>query len=74
LALRSDTAADGKAFDALDGFAPVKGRQRPVLTALDPRSVERLGVTPMALPEGLLDAIALRAGSVVPAMAEQTRL
>jgi hypothetical protein len=52
----------------------VTGRQRPVLTALDPRSVERLGVVPVALPDGLLDAVALRAGTAVPGMAEQTRL
>jgi hypothetical protein len=72
--VRSEPAADGKVIRTIDGLAVVTGRQRPVLTALDPRPVERLGVAPVALPDGLLDAVALRAGSAVPGMAEQTRL
>jgi type VII secretion protein EccE len=58
VAFRGDAAS---ASDGLAGVVPIRGGQRPVLTALDPRSVERLGTPLSALTSGLLDGVTWRA-------------
>jgi len=41
----------------VSGLVVHRGAQGPLLTALDPRSVLRLGVNPSPLPAGLLDQL-----------------
>lgn len=59
-AFRSDTAAGGA---PLDGVVLLRGRQGPVLRALDPRSVERLGTGTTPVADGPLGQLVWRAGS-----------
>lgn len=69
-AIRGDAAG----ADGLAGVVAIAGRQRPVLTNLDPRSLAPLGVDPAPSTEGLLDGIRWTVASANREVAEQTRL
>lgn len=58
----------------VQGLVAQRGVQRPLLTALDPTSLDRLGIAPVAVGEGLLDRTGWRVGSANAATVEQSRL
>jgi type VII secretion protein EccE len=72
-ALRTEEAPAGP---PLPGLRVLRGRQRPLLAALDPRSVDRLEPDGAAvrLPCGLLDGVVWRVHSTDSALIEQTHL
>jgi type VII secretion protein EccE len=59
-AVRTDKAPSGP---PAAGLKSQNGRQKPLLTALDPRSVDRLDAGPAPLRDGLLDQVAWPIGS-----------
>ena len=65
-------AASG--VEGLDGVVAIAGGQRPVLDALDPRSLDRLGIHPVPLTDGLLDGLRWQVSSTKSTEAEQTRM
>lgn len=70
-AFRTDAPRKGA---PLAGLVVLSGLQRPQLAALDPRSVQRIGIAPVPLPPGLLDKVRWRVESTNSTMAERTRL
>jgi type VII secretion protein EccE len=62
-AIRTGEAPSGP---QVSGLRTQNGRQRPLLTALDPRSVERFDVAPAPLPDGVLDQVVWPVGAGVP--------
>ncbi|WP_319455785.1 MULTISPECIES: type VII secretion protein EccE [unclassified Mycobacterium] len=70
-AFRTDAPRKGA---PLAGLVVLSGLQRPRLAALDPRSVQRIGITPVPLPPGRLDQVRWHVESANSTLAEQTRL
>jgi type VII secretion protein EccE len=59
---------------SVQGLVVQRGVQRPLLTALDPRSAQPLGLNPSPLSTGLLEQLGWPVASGRSAVVEQTRL
>jgi hypothetical protein len=70
-AFRTD---DARAKAPLPGLEVQRGLQKPLLIALDPRSVDRLDVDAVLLPDGVLDRMGWRVSIANSPMVEQTHL
>lgn len=57
----------------VQGLVAHRGVQRPLLTALDPNSVDRLGIAPVAVGDELLERTGWRVGSANAATVERSR-
>ena len=69
-AFRSDEASSGA---PVGGLRNQNGRHGPLLTALDPRSADRLDADPAPLPSGVLDQVAWPVGSDGSSVGAHTR-
>jgi hypothetical protein len=70
-AFRTDEAP---AKPPIPGLENRRGLQRPTLTALDPRSVERLDAEAVPLPDGVLERVDWHAEMTKSPLIEQTHL